>query len=324
MSNIVYIKTVEEYDDIFKKKYTKMPLWMKRGVFLYKRFFNIITKKVNEECNVWVLPIREDYSTYKIRWLLKRIAIHTDNTYVIPDVWQNKKVLKEMNEFGIQYLTGNKLKKLLMEKALEYISNIQKNNISDMEITILANQASEMNLYLIEKLSKLVKSVKIVSSNIYHFKNLETKLYEEDGIAIQFSNSYQKSLAKSKIIVNLDFSEIDINEYKLLDKAIIINCIEDSIKIKSKLFNGVIINSYQIKFKKELMNQFKKNEIDRQYNYLLLYESTIYQERNIQKLFERIEDDKAKITNLIGNNGIIDKKEIKNISKKLDKSLKTE
>ena len=89
--------------------------------------------------------------------------------------------------------------------------NIQKISVNDMDVTILANQASELNLYLIERLSKLVKSIKIVSSNIHKFKNLETKLYEEDGIAIQFSNSYQKSLAKSKIIVNLDFNEIEIN-----------------------------------------------------------------------------------------------------------------
>ena len=72
------------------------------------------------------------------------------------------------------------------------------------------------------------------------------------------------------------------------------------------------------------MDQFKKNEIDSQYNHLLLYESIIYHERSITKLFDKMEDDKVKINSLIGNNGIIDKKEIKNISKKLDKWLKTE
>lgn len=319
MREVIYLKIVQDYDDILKKKNNRMPLWVKRWVFLYKNFFNIITKKVNEEYNVWVLPIQEKYSINKFCRLLKKIAFYRNNIYVIPDALKSKKTLKKMNELEMQYLTGNRVKKILLEKILEYISNIQKISVNDMDVTILANQASELHLYLIERLSKLVKSIKIVSSNIHKFKNLETKLYEEDGIAIQFSNSYQKSLAKSKIIVNLDFNEIDINEYKLFDKAIIINCIEDSIKVKSKLFNGVIINSYQIKFKKELMDQFKKNEIDSQYNHLLLYESIIYHERSITKLFDKMEDDKVKINSLIGNNGIIDKKEIKNISKKLDK-----
>lgn len=319
MSNIVYIKKVEEYNDIFKNKHDKMPLCLKKFWLFYKSFFNIITKKVKENYNIWVLPIQEKSSINKIRLSLKKIADYTDYTYVMPDDLKDKLVLKIINELSIKYLTLNKVKKILLEKVLEYIAIIQKNNVNDMNVTILANQTSDLNLYLIERLSKLVKSIKIVSSNIHRFKNLETKMYEEEGIAIQFSNSYQKSLAKSKIIINLDFNEIDINEYKLFDKAIVINCIEDNIKIKSKLFNGIVINSYQIKFRKELINHFKKDEIESQYNHLLLYESTIYNEKNINKLFEKIEEDKVNITSLIGNNGIINKKEIKNLSKKLDK-----
>lgn len=324
MSNIVYIKKVQEYNDILKKRHDKMPLWVKRLLFLYKNIFNIITKKRNQDCNIWVFPMKDKYSIEKVTRLLKQIAVHKENTYVMPNDFNNKQVLKIMNELGIKYVTGNKLKKLLLEKILEYIGTIQKNNINDIDLTILVNHASELNLYLIERLSKLVKSMKIVSSNIHKFKNLETKLYEEDGIAIQFSNSYQKSLAKSKIIVNLDFNEIDINEYKLYDKAIIINCKEDSIKIKSKLFNGIMINSCQINFKKELVDKFKKNDIENSYDKLLLYESIIDYERNINIIFERMEEDKVIVKNLIGNNGIINKKEIKNISKKLDKYLKTE
>ena len=42
----------------------------------------------------------------------------------------------------------------------------------------------------IKEIAKLVKNLKIVSINIYKFRKLEEKLYNELGIAIQFSNSF--------------------------------------------------------------------------------------------------------------------------------------
>ena len=159
---------------------------------------------------------------------------------------------------------------------------------------------------------------------MYKFKKLEEKLYNEYGIAIQFSNSYKKSLVKSKIIINIDYNKIEINEYEIFEEAIIINISEEDINIKSKLFNGIVINSCDIKFIKEKRDKFKKLNIYNKYNSIILYHSTINKEKNIDKIFQKLDEDKVTILNLIGNNGNINKNEFKNIIKRLDKKLKTE
>lgn len=319
MHNIIYIKKVENYDDILKRIHTKFPVFLKKILFLYKTIFNVVTKKKVEDANIWVIPIQEKYSINKMNNILKKISMHSENIYVFPEKMYNKETINLMNKYSINYLDGKKLKKFLIFKILEYIKTIQKKGLESFEITILVNDISELNTYLIEKLAKTVKSIKVVSSNIYKFKNTEERLYNEYGIAIQFSNSYKKSLAKSKIIINLDFNEIDINEYTLFNNSIIINCAEKGIKIKSKLFNGIVINSCNIKLPKIIKDKFKKINIYEEYNDLTLYESIIDEETNFSRIFERLDEDKISISNLIGNNGTINKKEFKNIFKKLDK-----
>lgn len=319
MSNIIYIKKVENYDDILKGKNNKIPLILKKVLFLYKNFFNIITKKRIEEMDVWVIPIQEKYSFNKINNILKKISIYSENMYVFPKELDNREIFKLIDTYGIKNFNGIKLKKFLIFKILEYIKTIQKQNLENFEITILANDILEPNIYLIEKLAKTVKNIKIVSSNIYKFKKIEEKLYNEYGIAIQFSNSYKKSLLKSKMIINLDFNEMDINEYEIFDKAVIINCIEENIKIRSKLFNGIVINSCNIKLNKTIKDKFRRINLYNEYNNLALYESILNEEKNFDRVIERLDEDKVLILNLIGNNGIINKKEIKNITKKLDK-----
>ena len=242
--------------------------------------------------------------------------------YVLSNDLINMELCKMMKQQGLSYLTEEKLKKILLIHVLEYIGNIQNQDISSMELTILVHNTTELNMYLMETLAKTVKSVKIVSTNLYKFKKLEEKLYHEYGIAIQFSNSFQKSLANSKIVVNFDFSSIDINTYALFENAIIINCMEDDLKIKSKLFNGIIVNKCEIKFRKELQEKFKKLNLYNQFNPFLLYESILNTDRNLPNLFEKINNDKIEITSLIGNNGTINKREFKNVNKKLDKKIK--
>ena len=322
MKNIVYVKKVDNENDILKKEYQNKPKFftkkiyykisyvIKKIIFFYKNIFNIITRKKIDEYEVWVLPIQANYSSFrKIKVLLKKLANNHDNIYLLPESMYEPQNLKIINEIErkigpFNYLTGEKLKKILAIKAIEYIADIQKIDISSIELTILVNNTSELNIYLIKELAKTVKNIKIVSSNLYKFKKLEETLYEDFGIAIQFSNSYKKSLAKSQMIINLDFNEMDINEYTLFEKGIIINCTENKLKIKSMLFNGVIVNSYQIEWKKELQDKFKTIGLYNQYNSFLLYESIINTNYKISQLFDKIEEDKIKIIGLIGNKNI--------------------
>lgn len=321
--NIIYLKETSSYDDILKNEHKKIPLLFKKLLFLHKNIFNIITKKKIEDIEVWIMPVKEKYNKSKLKDIIAKRLRNQENIYLVSNELKENKVLEIMDEQKQEYIIEEKIKKLLILKTLNYILSLGNKELENIELTILVNNTSNINLYLLEELSKQVKILKIVSLNIYKFKNIEEKLYNEYGIPIQFSNSYRKSLKKSELIINLDFNEFEINEYEIFNNAIIINCIKDNIKIKSRLFNGIVINSYDIEYKKELINKFKKIKIYENYTRLMLYASLIEKE-NIYKIYEKIQSDRVLVIGLIGNSGPINKKEFKNIYKKLDKNKKTE
>lgn len=318
---VIYLKETSSYDDIFKKEHKKMPLFFKKIVYLYKNIFNIITKKNEADKEIWVLPIKEKYCTSKLEDVLRKTIKYQKNIYLISNELKENQTCEIMDKFQQEYITEEKIKKYLIFDTLKYILDIHNKELNDLELTILVNNTTNINMYLIEELAKQTKSLKIVSLNIHKFKILEEKLYSEYGIPIQFSNSYRKSLEKSSLIINLDFNEFEINEYEIFDKAIIINCTKDNIKIKTRLFNGIIINSYDIEYNKELINQFKQMKVYENYTRLMLYASTL-EEKNIEEVYEKLRLDSVSVISLIGNSGIINKKEFKNISKKLDKNEK--
>lgn len=313
---IIYLKEVDSYDDIFKKEHKKMPLFLKKIIFLFKNLFNIITKKEIEGNIIWILPIKEKYSNDKIRKIIKNNFKIDNNIYVISNELKTRNIDDIMDIYNIKYMTEGKTKKIILLPVLEYIGKILKKDINLLDITIMVKDNSEINLFFMEQISKLVKSLKVVSLNIYKFRKMEEKLYNENGIAIQFSNSYKKSLEKSNIIINLDYSEIEINEYNIYNSAIIINCTEEKIKIKSRLFEGININSYEINFDKKIIDSFKKIHIYDNYRKFTLYASIIEKEENIFTSYKNLYKNKVKIISLVGNNGIIDKKEFKNVNKK--------
>ena len=298
MNKIVYLKEIDK--SLYLNKITlKIQYW-------FKRVFNIIKKVKIENVEIWNLPIKSDDNIKKIQKVFAKF-LNSENVYVLSQNLENKKIYNVLNDKEIKYLKMEKIKKLLSIKILEYILSIQKREIQNTEVNILVRESSNINSYIIEEIAKNALNVKIISNNIYKFKKIEEKLYDEYGIAIQFSNSYKKSLSKSNIIINLDFDEIDLNEYLIYDRAIIINCINQNIKIKSKLFNGVVINSVNISFNQELKDKFKNLGLYNDFSCLVLLASVLEQENYKTDINNYL----VKIKNLYGNNGQISKNELK-------------
>ena len=269
MNKIVYLKEIDK--SLYLNKITlKIQYWL-------KRVFNIIKKVKIENVEIWNLPINSDDNVKKIQKVFAKL-LNSQNFYVLSQNLENKKIYNVLNDKEIKYLKTGKIKKLLSIKILEYILSIQKREIQNTEVNILVKESSNINSYIIEEIAKNALNVKIISNNIYKFKKIEEKLYDEYGIAIQFSNSYKKSLSKSNIIINLDFDEIDLNEYLIYDRALIINCTNQNIKIKSKLFNGVVINSVNISFNQELKDKFKNLGLYNDFSSLILLASVLEQE----------------------------------------------
>ena len=170
MRNVIYIKTVDDYCEIFKKNNIKISLFFKKVVYLYKNIFNIITKKKIEDLNIWILPICEKCSQSKIDNIVKKLAKTNENIYVFPNDLLNKHICKQIDKYKLNYLNGKKIKKYLLIKILSYINNIQGINLENLDITFVIDTATKFDMYLIEQLAQITKSIKIVSKNFSQFK----------------------------------------------------------------------------------------------------------------------------------------------------------
>ena len=120
----------------------------------------------------------------------------------------------------------------------------------EIEIYICVNEIDSQVEEYIYKFAKEFKRINIITNNIGKFKNIENKLYAEDGILITITNNKRKSLSKANIILNIDFPKEILNQFIINHNATIITW-EDDIKILKKSFCGKIISDIDYKFKSE-------------------------------------------------------------------------
>lgn len=216
----------------------------------------------------------------------------------------------QLYAYNYNIMNGRFLMKTSIIDIINYIMDNAGTNIKKEEISILVNENSNINIENIKNIANLAKRVNIITNNISRFKKIEKELYEEKGIILSIGNNRKKGLAKSKYIINIDFPEELLNKYKIYKKAIILN-IENSCKINTKIFSGIIINNIEIKYdninKEGLLEEFNKNEI---------YETKIIVIDNLTGINQIKKKDNFKIVNTIGNNGIINKNEFQ-FTKKL-------
>ena len=166
---------------------------------------------------------------------------------------------------------------------------------------------------MIRNLADKVKIINVLTNDSYKFRKIEKELYEKNGIIINMNNNYKKSLIKSDIILNYDFSEEELNKYNLPRKACILN-FKEHININTKSFEGINASFYEISMPKKYLKYllfFKK------FNIAILYESFIYKNTNPVNIIKELKDDEVKVSFLLGKNGKIRKNEYLKMSKKL-------
>ena len=293
---IIFIKEAEDTCD-----------FVKRFILKIKSFFNIINIDNSQGKTIYYLPIfaGKNITTYRANKLSKKIIKNLEkdgaNNVVVSKYLDTIQELKNnLYRENINILNGRYLFKCLTFEVIEYVLKRKKKDIKLSNISILVNDFNDINTELIIQIAKNFKTLNIITNHINKCKNIENYLYDEFGIIINVSNNKKTSLLKSEIILNLDFSTELINQYKIYDKAIIVN-IFDKILIKSKKFNGININYFKINLPKKYKLEGFQNEV--------VYESLIYQ-YNLYKARELITKDKIKILKLIGNNGYIKDREL--------------
>lgn len=255
---------------------------------IIKKILNKIEIEEYENGNKYTIP------KFNKKLLEKLKEDNIKNIVVAKKDKENIEFLNNIYSNNMNIIDGKILFKHLIPEIIEYISNVCKINKNDMQITILANDYSQINIFYINELITEVKSVNIVTNNINRFKQFADRLYNKEAIVVPIMNNKNKSLLNKKIILNIDFSEEQLKKYKMNRKAIIIN-IENNIEKVKRTFTGVNINNYKLISKKE-ESEFEENEI---------YESYIIMNK-IQDIRKIIIKENLQIKSFIGNRGEID------------------
>lgn len=232
------------------------------------------------------------------------------NVALSKDLYQIGEFKNQLYQKNTNILDGRWLWNYLLEESINYIANQQEISIQEQEITIMTNDNSEINLKNIIQLSQKVKHMNIITNHFNQFKPIEEYLYSKLGIMITITNNKRKALKRSNIIVNLDFTEEELNQYTLPYKATILN-INQEVKIYSKKFAGVNIVNYKVRLPKEYMEFFDQYNMLEEFDHNILYESVLYAKDNYENILTKMKENKSKIEYFMGKNGMIQKNEYK-------------
>lgn len=217
------------------------------------------------------------------------------------ELHENEELINLLNSKSIKIFDGRWLMKYITFEILEFI--LKKQNIKKVEtqLAITTNDITDIVIENIKKLSKEFKRLTVVTRHIDKLKKIEEEIYIKEGILIIVSNNPKKSLAKADVILNMDFNKEMLNKYKIKEDSIIIN-LEGNMKIKSKRFNGIVVNDYEIKVKrkediwKANMEKFKEKE---------LLEAVIFRRDTYSHIRNIIKTNKIEVSEIIGINGKI-------------------
>lgn len=293
----LYIKELEEKEEIELAK--KAPKWFQNLIrrIIYRSNW-IMEKTIEKDRKVYVIPNLKNKNTGKrIRKKLEKETVQKIQIILSKNVKQYQEQLK-----GYQIIEGRRSFENELENILQQA--LQEKLIVMQDIYVLANLYQEKNTKIIRRLATKVKSINIITKQIEKYKILE-EIMQEDGIAISVANNKRKSLKKAKIIINLDFSNEELKQYTIFRNAMIINCIKEKIS-NLKGFEGIIIQDIKVELGEERNNWLRENRLEKGFSTLELYESLAGVEKQAGKI---------QITNLYGNNGEIDKKELRNWQK---------
>lgn len=270
--------------------------------FLFK-LFNIVRLQEDKI----ILPIGKEKikskRAEKLAKKTKKILEKTNcNKIVLSKAMKTQENYKNyLYSYNINIVEGRWLFEVLSKQILEYVIKKEKMKKEETRLSISVNEITDNFLQNIKEIVKQYKSVNIVTNHIEKFKRIEEKILQEDGIMITVTNNKKKSLAKSEIILNVDFPTELINQYYIYEEAIIIN-LRGNVKINRKRFNGININDYKMEFNYLDEFDYDKNNL---YDKKDIYEAQIYQKQPYQEIIKRIKKDKVKIVGLIGNKTVL-------------------
>lgn len=214
--NIVYISKANSIDEVLEKWQIKLPLFIKKKIIKNKIYFK--KNGENIECKLFFTEKNKDKVLENIGQNIKNVVVKNEykNIVISNQLKNNELITNKLQELNI--LNGRWLFNYLIYDTINYILQKKDKQIENSEISILVNKTTDTNIQNILNIAKNAKILNIVTENIPVFKQVEDKLYNEMGIMIRVTNNKKRSLLKSDIIINLDFSEDELNKYYIPSK----------------------------------------------------------------------------------------------------------
>lgn len=312
--NTIYLKEFNNVDEVFRKG-TKLASFAKKAILLFKKIFCVVTIKEDGVC---ILPYQNLESFFKIKmFFLKKILLKLNLPIVLSDYLDNKKEFeKEMLDSSFKIIEGRRLSNYLIPEIVGYICKMTKEEKKRQEISLLVQEQTADIAKMITQLAGEVRRIQIVTMKIGQFKRLENELEDKFGVSCQITNNRRKSLLKSKIIINFDYSTELLNQFTINPNAIVID-INQKTQIDTKAFCGIHVYDYQLNYDNVEIK-------DKSFETKKIYEAKLIG-KNYEQIRKSIKEENARIVNLIGKKGIIHNEEYvrlaKNSCKILDKSI---
>lgn len=218
------------------------------------------------------------------------------------ELYENEIYKNILYSYGYEIVDGKWLFEAIENRVLDYIVDKKQIKKEEVKISVLVNNLTDYTLENIKRFAKEYKTLNIITNHIEKFKKIENRIYEEEGLMITLTNNKKKSLLKSNIILNIDFSNELINKYNIFDEAIVLN-INRKVKINKKRFNGIVINDYEISLKNNVITNYIGNY--EKYYLKHLYEAEFYKSISYKDFQNKIKDDELQLQGLYGLNGKI-------------------
>lgn len=306
--DIIYVDYLDSYLDVTKNT---VPKWIKKILYKFLNYMGFIKCRKNY---LQVTCVENDVLNEKaIKNFINKIKSINTKNIVLADIFSNnKKFINILESLGYFILDGSWLYKFLAIDIVKKISYTQNLELQKMEITVVSNNDSDINIEIIKGLAQKCKVLNILTERIDKFETVERFLFEEYGVIINVSSNKKKTCLYSDVVLNFDFSVERINKCKFRKNTILVQFTNEKFENR----NGVTIVSVKLNLPLRYIDIFQK------FNHFyeeILYESLIFHKLSYENCRKILEKDDVTIRYFIGNNGKIDFKEIK--SCKLENNL---
>lgn len=279
-----------------------------------RRVFNSI--EVNEICDeleIKVPEFKEKHQEKYAKKICKILRKQKVSNIVLCDKLKKmidfENILLQNNNYII---TGKKLYKVLIPTMIREISKLTKFEKEKLNVGILIDEYSADNIELIKIIADEVKNVTLITNNAYRFEQLVDELLKNKGIVVQLLNKGKVNLRRKHVIINLDYSNSEIEKLNVQNESILITNSMLPQKMKNG-FNGIVIRDIDVYLNKRVEN----------YRSIELCEAYIYNYmkriKENELLFNR---STYRINGYIGNSGKIEQEDFERIGKIFMKNKK--